>query len=819
LIAAVHGIAAAVALADPVLPTIPNHTFNIVDFGASPANTPAQNFTAINAAISACNTAGGGTITVPAGTFVSNPGIVVGNNTDLEIVGTLQAPTFASYGNASTNFLTFNNAHDVGLSGSGTLNGAATFSTSGSDPEWWGGSGLSPPSTRPRLVRINSSTRFLFKDVHIKNAPSFHVSFSGSNSEFTLDNLSVNAPSNAPNTDAIDVTGVNGLIKNCNVSVGDDNVVMKPQGTHCANVEVATCTFGSGHGVSIGGQTNAGMDGFNVHDCTFTGTSNGIHLKAGRGDGGLVTNLTFSNLTMTNVTNPFDVSSYYINGGDVAGPLTPTHIPSGGTQAGAPVLADLPKTFVQGSTPQWQNVTFRNIHINGSSTNNFFYGVPEAAIQNLTLADVIYQNTPSNGLNFVNDADVHWTGAAVAPVQCMRIASLELSGGSTASPAALTQSFSSSLAAQAVTLKNNASLYTNFDPNFDPASVNTVAISGDLDLGKSAGTAGLYTLNGGTLAVGGDERIGNAGTGTLTQSGGFNRVAGTMFVARAAGARGTFTISNGSASLGSVIVNSQGTFNFNGGTIAITGALQASGGQFKAAPSGSRVFRTGAVGVSNGGTIDLNDNDMIVGDGTSTAAVQSLVASARNTPSSGAWLGSGITSSTARANASHSTSLGVISGADYIAANSSSAFDGRTVGSSDTLVKFTWYGDADFNGRVNFDDYVRTDNGFNNHITGWFNGDFDYNGEVNFDDYVLIDLAFNTQSGTLGRALSFVDGSDPSSRGMNDPALRIVREHLSQFGSDYAPHFLAAVPEPAVASSAAVAIGAMLVGRRRRTSQ
>jgi polygalacturonase len=526
LLAAAHGVAATSALADPVLPTIPNHTFNIVDFGASTANTPAQNLTAINATISACNSAGGGTITVPAGTFVSSPGIVVGNNTDLELLGTLQAPAFASYGSASTNFLTFNNAHDVGLSGSGTLNGAATFSSSSSDPEWWGGSGLSPPGTRPRLLRINSSTRFLFKGVHIKNAPSFHVSFSGSNSEFTLDGLSVNAPSNAPNTDAIDVTGTNGLIKNCNISVGDDNIVMKPQSTHCANVEVATCTFGTGHGVSIGGQTNAGMDGFNVHDCTFNGTSNGIHLKAGRGDGGLVTNLTFSNLTMTNVSNPFDVSSYYINGGDVAGPLTPTHIPSGGTQAGAPVLADLPKTFIAGSTPQWQNVTFRNIHINGTSSNNFFYGTPEATIQNLVLSDVIYQNTPGNGLNFVNDADVHWTGATVAPVQCARIASMELSGASTAAPAALSQSFSSSLASQAITLKGNASLYTNFDPNFDPASVNTVSISGDLDLGKSTGTAGLYNLTGGSLSVGGNESIGNGGTGTLTQTGGYNGVVG-----------------------------------------------------------------------------------------------------------------------------------------------------------------------------------------------------------------------------------------------------------------------------------------------------
>ena len=96
------------------------------------------------------------------------------------------------------------------------------------------------------------------------------------------------------------------------------------------------------------------------------------------------------------------------------------------------------------------------------------------------------------------------------------------------------------------------------------------------------------------------------------------------------------------------------------------------------------------------------------------------------------------------------------------------------------------------------------------------NGDFDLNNQVNFDDYVLIDLAFNTQSGTLGRALSFLDGSDRSKAGMNDPALRQVRDHLDDFGSDYANHFLAAVPEPSAILCTGVVVLATMARRRRR---
>jgi len=111
----------------------------------------------------------------------------------------------------------------------------------------------------------------------------------------------------------------------------------------------------------------------------------------------------------------------------------------------------------------------------------------------------------------------------------------------------------------------------------------------------------------------------------------------------------------------------------------------------------------------------------------------------------------------------HNTTLGVMEATDFWTINGNNAnFDGINTDSTMILVKYTYYGDADFNGKVNFDDYVRTDSGFNNHKTGWINGDFDGNGQVNFDDYVLIDLAFNTQSGTLGHTRSGAGGGGPA---------------------------------------------------------
>jgi hypothetical protein len=177
--------------------------------------------------------------------------------------------------------------------------------------------------------------------------------------------------------------------------------------------------------------------------------------------------------------------------------------------------------------------------------------------------------------------------------------------------------------------------------------------------------------------------------------------------------------------------------------------------------------------------------------------MQSQIAFARH---GGSWDRSGITSSAAASHPSHATTLGILEGSSFRQIYGPGAtFSGQSVDDTSVLVKYTWYGDSDFNGKVNFDDYVRTDNGFNNHLTGWLNGDFDLNGQVNFDDYVLIDLAFNTQSGTLGRALAFLDGSDLSDRGMDNAALRQVQAHVAAFGADYAGHLLAPCPSrPAV---------------------
>ena len=114
----------------------------------------------------------------------------------------------------------------------------------------------------------------------------------------------------------------------------------------------------------------------------------------------------------------------------------------------------------------------------------------------------------------------------------------------------------------------------------------------------------------------------------------------------------------------------------------------------------------------------------------------------------GGWGGSGIITSQSSAASGNVTTLGVANAfavKPLPGATDTAIWAGQTVTGTDTLVMYTYGGDANLDGKINVDDYGRIDFNVNLGTAGWFNGDFNYDGKINVDDYGIIDFNIGIQ--------------------------------------------------------------------------
>ncbi|QYM77807.1 immunoglobulin domain-containing protein [Horticoccus luteus] len=393
----------------PTQPIIPAGVFNVVDYGAVGDGTT-NNTASIQAAINAAQAAGGGTIEIPAAAspYLTGP-LTLRSNMNLQIDGgaILRALPYGTYPNSTTSpadlISIASGATNIAITGNGVIEGDGAA--------WWTAYNNDSTISRPRLLQFTRAANVLVSGITLQNSPQFHLAMSGSggtsNSNVTIFGLTVTAPSSSPNTDGVDPTATNVLIQNCTISVGDDNIAIKAANGPCSNITVADCTFGTGHGLSVGGQTNLGLDGLTVLRCTFNGTTSGLRLKADATQGGVVQNLTYSDITMTNVQYPIVFYSYYNqvgNPGATSGSnqTTPTKVKAWNVTPPNPLAA--------ATVSVWKNIAINNLTATGASGYSIIWGLPLAngLISNVSLNNVSIAGGP--GLELYNVADVQYSG-------------------------------------------------------------------------------------------------------------------------------------------------------------------------------------------------------------------------------------------------------------------------------------------------------------------------------------------------------------------------------------------------------------------------
>jgi polygalacturonase len=382
--------------------------YNILDYGAR--NDGSASATgAIRAAIQAAKAAGGGTVYVPAGKYVTGPIELVSN-----LVLEIDAGAVLRF-EASRDGLTYTKGRlegtecitPVPLIGGHdlenvTIRGRGTITTD--NAQWmnlvrqpdavvarnvWTGilkaldlkQPVPPedfqkaaPSLRPSFIRTMESKNVLIEGIHIVGSSMWVIHILYSQNVVIRDVTIETFP--GANTDGMDIdSSQDVLISNCYLDTGDDAICLKSGkdadglrvNRTTANIAITNCTVHHGHGaVVLGSETSGGFHNIVASNIVCQGTEKGVRIKSTRGRGGVIENVRFDHWTMDSVLEAINVTNYYTRG---------------------------PEEPVSQRTPVFRNIAISNMTINHSPLMINVEGLPEMPVTGLQISNVIATGT------------------------------------------------------------------------------------------------------------------------------------------------------------------------------------------------------------------------------------------------------------------------------------------------------------------------------------------------------------------------------------------------------------------------------------------
>jgi len=372
--------------------------FDVRAYGAT-GDGMSKDTAAFQKALDACEAAGGGMVTVPAGYYLIGS-VVMGANTTLQLESRaylVGSPDIADYPMDKVRFegefvpghramISAEKKDDVAIVGHGFIFGPPLKLSILRDPRG------------PVLIEFSECTNITLDGftTQYQRLWSIHPLFC---QHVVAKNLTIRSV--AVNGDGIDVDSCRDvLIERCDINTGDDAIALKSgRGLAAArlnrpteDVTIKDCTLVSSTfaGLALGTELSGGIRDVEVENCLLSGRQNGIFLKSRDGRGGYIENLTGKNLTVRNSPTFLDISLLHL-----------------GIQSTDPVSGDPDK---------WTSLShIRFDHIRVDNVTHLVLAndiPPERPINDFSLTDV--QGTCDHALTLANMtnvvlADIHVT--------------------------------------------------------------------------------------------------------------------------------------------------------------------------------------------------------------------------------------------------------------------------------------------------------------------------------------------------------------------------------------------------------------------------
>ena len=252
--------------------------------------------------------------------------------------------TVTKTGHGCKPFISASNVQHASIMGGGVIDGRGGAKLEGQNVTWWDlaqeAKVKNENQSCPRILIASHADDFTLYRITLKNSPNFHVSYSGNG--FTAWGVIIDSPKESRNTDGIDpANATNVTITHCFIHAGDDDIAIKAGGSNnppATHMTISHNHFYSGHGMSIGSETNGGASAIRVSDLTIDGADNGLRIKSNSTRGGLVRDIVYEDVCIRDTKNPILMDSTYSATG------LPTNVPSN-------------------KLPHFTDIVLRNVHI------------------------------------------------------------------------------------------------------------------------------------------------------------------------------------------------------------------------------------------------------------------------------------------------------------------------------------------------------------------------------------------------------------------------------------------------------------------------